>query len=108
MKLRPAHASAGLGDARPAVMAPDDAGAAGGKDFAATSGRLLGRGGCPGDFAASPFTADVLACAVWIGTDVHTSVACAAVAAGVAAAVGETRAIGAGATWSVGAASVAT
>ena len=57
MKLRPAHASAGLGDVRTAVMAPDDAGAAGGKDFAAASGRLLGRGGCLGDFAASRFTA---------------------------------------------------
>ena len=75
MKLRPAHTSAGLGDVRTAVIAPDDAGADGGKDFAAASGRLLGRGGCPGDFAASPFNAGALACAVSIGTDVHTSVA---------------------------------
>ena len=42
----------------------DTAGADGGKDFAAASGRLLGRGGCPGDFAASPFNAGALACAV--------------------------------------------
>ena len=75
MKLRPAHASAGLGDVRTAVMAPDDAGAAGGKDFAAASGRLFGRGGCPGDFAASAFAACSLASVVSIGTDVHTSVA---------------------------------
>ena len=98
MKLRPAHASAGLCDARTAVMAADDAGTAGGKDFAAAIRRLFGRGGCPGDFAASAFAACPLACIVSIGTDVHTSVACAAVGAGVAAAVGATRAIGAAAT----------
>ena len=64
MKLRPAQASAGLGDVRDGVIGAGDVGAAGGKDFAAAGGRLLGRGRCAGDLRRRRFAAAAIACVV--------------------------------------------